>query len=239
MVKKAINQPETFIKEVKKIGFSASKIFYDKGNGTCPRYWNILFDGVTVEDTWQHRNRRLVKSGSDAHEDLQSEFLANLPGVEIEKELWHKNPNLHGFVDAYLPETNTPIEVKTTGKENFEWRQSKMVGTLSNERQLLLYMFLLNADFGLLVYEDRDSLENLIVPVRMTPENKALMQAAFDWMLQVQQVYESGETIKEFSGKRVNSVICNGCEVKEHCEDVFPKGTVDLPLLSKVLKVKE
>lgn len=205
----------------------------------CGRYWNILFEGVETTDTWQHRNIRLVNSGSAAHEDLQNDLVKNIPGIEIEKELWHKNPNLHCFIDAYIPESNTPIEIKTTSAENFEWRQSKMVGTASNELQLLGYMFLLESELGFLVYEDRNSLENLIIPVRMTDENRTKMQAAFDWMTQIQTTFEEGKVVKQFAGKRANSVVCNGCKVKEVCENTFPEGTVDIPLLSKVLKVKE
>lgn len=107
----AINQPVTTVKEVKKIGFSLSSIFYDKGEGNCGRFWNILFEGVETTDTW-HRNIRLVNSGSAAHEDLQNDLVKHIPGIEIEKELWHKNPNLHCFIDAYIPESNTPIEIK-------------------------------------------------------------------------------------------------------------------------------
>lgn len=236
MLKGAINQPVTTVKDVKKIGFSPSGIFYDKGESTCPRYWNILFEGVQTEDTWQHRNIRLVNSGSSAHEDLQNDLVEHIEGIEIEKEMWHKNPNLHCFIDAYIPSTNTPIEIKTTSAENFEWRQSKMVGTASNELQLLLYMHLLGSKLGFLIYEDRNSLENLIIPVRMTEYNESRIKAAWDWMIKVQTTFESGEQIKEFAGKRVNSVVCNGCKVRTTCEGSFPEGTVDIPLLSKVLK---
>lgn len=236
---KASFKDQLVVKEVKKIGFSASKIFYDKGNGGCPRYWNILFEGTTVEDTWKHPNLRAVDVGSTSHDFLQNELKENIPDIEIEKELWHKNPNIHGFVDAYLPKTNTPLEIKTTRYENFEWRAQKMVGTESNIMQLILYMFLLDSDFGCLIYEDRNSLDNIIIPVRMDDENRRKIEAAFAWMLEVQQAYEAGEVIQEFPGKRINSVTCNSCEVKAQCESSFPKGTVSIPLLKTALRAKD
>lgn len=226
---------ETTVKYVKKTGFSASKIFYDKGNGVCPRYWNILFDGVEVEDTWKHKNRRAVSVGSSSHDFLQTELEKNIEGIEIEKELWNKNPNIHAFVDAYIPDSNTPIEIKTTSEQNFDYRESSMVGSSSNVMQLLLYMHLLESELGFLIYENRNSLENLIIPVRMDDENKEKITKTFDWMMRVQEVFERGEKIREFEGKRANSVICKTCEVKNFCENKFPEGTVDLPLLSKVL----
>ncbi|AWN03945.1 exonuclease [Rhodococcus phage Peregrin] len=221
---------ETKTSFLKKRNFSASGLYYS--SGACARKWQMLFEGVEAVDTWKHTSLRSVSAGTSSHEDLQKAFLAENPGLEVEKELWHHDPEIHAFVDIYDPELNIPIEIKTTSKENFEWRMSKFVGNDYHEKQLLTYMKILNAKVGFLFYEDRNSYDTLVIPVFMDEANTKFIDDAFEWMKKIEAVHKSGEKIKVFEGKRVNSKICSDCPIKPAC-DAAPEGTVSIPLLTK------
>ncbi|AOZ63697.1 hypothetical protein SEA_WEASELS2_108 [Rhodococcus phage Weasels2] len=227
---KSIEKSETKEAHLKKINFSASGLYYSSGD--CPRKWQMLFDGVDSVDTWKYTSMRATETGTDSHEKIQERMLEALPDLEIEKELWHHDPEIHAYVDAYDPKLNIPIEIKTTSKENFEWRTSKFEGNDYHVKQLLTYMKILGSKIGLLYYEDRNSYETLIVPVFYEDENKSFIDKTFNWMKKVEEVHQSGEKIKVFEGRRVNSKICKDCPLKAAC-DAGPEGTVQLPLLSK------
>lgn len=225
---------ETKTGQIKKKGFSASALFY--GPGQCPRRWNLLFKGVDDSlDEWEFFNRRAVHAGSGAHDHLQEMILENNPTAIVEEEFNVTDPTMRGFIDVYFPEENVPLEIKTCNARGFEIRKEKMEATEYQMRQLLVYMKIKNADLGLMLYECRDTFEILIIPVEMTDERREYIDKAFDWMREVESYKESGEYIKTFPGKRVNSRICSDCSIRAACETA-PEGTVEIPLMSKYVE---
>lgn len=219
--------------EIKKTGFSASSLFYATSPGNCPRRWSLVFQGVAEShDEWEYFNRRAVHAGSSAHDQLQEMIREENPGVVIEEEFKITNPTMRGFIDAYFPDENIPLEIKTCNARSFEIRKEKMEATEYQLRQLLVYMKVKKAKLGLMLYECRDTFEIIIIPVVMTPEREAYIDKVFDWMREVEKAKNDGELIKVFAGRRSNSRICASCPIKKACDEA-PEGTVDIPLLSK------
>lgn len=220
-----------------KTGFSASALFYEKSSGQCARRWDIAFSGAEQEKKYSHISLRRMESGTASHADLQ-QFLINKYGdnIEIEKEFFYENPSMHGFVDAYLPGPNIPIEIKTAGPSSFAARITTFSGIDYQEHQLLIYMYMLKAKMGILLYEERESFHKVAIPVIMTQEKYDAISKSFEWMRKIEEARSNGDHIKQFSGKRINSVMCRDCEFKEICENSFPEGTVELPLLKKYME---
>lgn len=227
---------ETKTGKIKKNGFSASALFY--GPGQCPRRWSLLFQGVEEShDEWQFFNRRAVHAGSDAHDHLQEMILENNPTAIIEEEFNVTDPTMRGFIDVYFPDQNVPLEIKTCNARGFEIRKEKMEATEYQMRQLLVYMKIKNADFGLMLYECRDTFEIIIIPVVMTPERKEYIDAVFAWMLEIEKAKKAEELIKVFPGKRSNSRICGDCSIRAACE-AADEGVVEIPLMNKFVEGK-
>lgn len=221
---------ETQVKHLKKTGFSASGLFYSSGQ--CARKWQLLFDGVDAEDEWSHSSLRAVAAGTSSHEDLQEKLKAKMPHLEIEKEFWHENPSMHGFVDAYDPILNIPIEIKTTRTEAYGYREANMNGVEYHVNQLLVYCKHFRSKMGLFIYEDRNSFDFIVIPVFVDNDKKRTINRVFDWMRKIEEVHASGERIKVFANRRSNSKLCGECPISKACAEA-PEGTVDIPLLKK------
>lgn len=220
-----------------KTGFSSSALFYEKSSGQCARRWDIAFTGAEQDKTFSHASLRRMQSGTASHESLQ-EFLKNEYGdeIEIEKEFFYENPNMHGFVDAYLINENIPIEIKTAGASSFGARVTTLVGIDYQEQQLLIYMYMLKAKMGILLYEERESFHKVAIPVIMTQKKYDIINKAFEWMRKIEETRESGENLAPFAGRRKNSIVCKECEFREVCDNNFPDGKVTLPLLKDYMQ---
>jgi len=221
--------------KIKKTGFSASALFY--GPGQCPRRWSLLFQGVEEShDEWKYFSRRAVHAGSGAHDHLQELILENNPNAIIEQEFNVTDPTMRGFIDVYFPDENVPMEIKTCNARAFDIRKERMEPAEYQLRQLLVYMKIKEADLGLMMYECRDTFETLIIPIVMTDERREYIDAAFDWMREVEKTKEDG-LAKVFPGKRSNSRICSDCSIRAACE-AADEGVVELPLMSKYVEGK-
>lgn len=216
---------------VKKTGFSASALFY--GPGKCPRRWSLVFRGVDEQDDpWAYYNRRAVRSGSAAHEHLQELFLAHNPNLKTEVEFWEKNPRMHGFIDLFYEDENVPGEIKTVGNRAFEVRKNTKEPTDYHEKQLLVYMHVKKSDFGFLVYENRDTFEILIIPVKMTAARRAEIERIFAWMREIEKAHDEGKLVKVYPKRRANSAMCNKCPIRKACDEAG-EGEVSIELQDK------
>lgn len=230
---------EAFVGEIKdgpikKEGFSASSLFYS--HGQCPRYWSLLFKGVDEShSSWAYYNVRAVEAGSAAHESLQGKVhkaFGYSDDVVIEDEFWIKDPSMHGFIDVYFKDLNVPMEWKTANNRGYEYRKESNQGADYHLKQLLVYMYVKKADFGILAYENRDSFEPLLIPVIMTDEMKSDMDRIFRWMRTIEKARFEEKLVKVFPGKRVNSKKCQTCPIKSAC-DAAGEGDVEIPLQEK------
>jgi CRISPR/Cas system-associated exonuclease Cas4 (RecB family) len=223
---------EVTSRDVKKKSFSPSKIVW--GEGACPRFWYFMFSGVTVNEVFTHESKRAMQSGTDAHADLQDKLLKRSGlDIVIEQELRYADPPIRAFADGVITTEDgkkIPLEIKTTRTEAYEVRERNFHGADGNIVQLLVYMKILGADKGFLLYEDRNDFRNLVIPVYMDEENTKLVDDLFEWMRQTRRAFDDQTIPAYFKGRRSNSKICKDCPVKELCDNTG-EGIVDLPLL--------
>lgn len=215
---------------VTKTGFSPSSLVW--GNGKCARYWALVFAGAQWNSVDDAISIDRMKAGTDGHERIQKRLEEGPLDVDIEVNLRNENPPLNSYCDAVIKTKDKviPLEIKTVGDMAFEARKTTQKGAHYHITQLLIYMYLLDTDEGVLLYENRDTFKKISIPVYMTEEYKDYVEEVFEWMRVVRGAYEDDMLPKVFKGRRKNSRMCAGCPVREAC-DAAPVGTVQIPLL--------
>lgn len=218
---------------VKKTTFSPSRLAWNEGR--CPRYWYFLFKGVQHKETITSFAKNNMANGTDAHERLQKQISEGPLEVVIEEQLRYSDPPINSFCDVIVEYQGkrVPIEIKTCSQVAYEYRESSRKAADYHILQLLVYMKILDTDLGFIMYENKNGYDKLMIPVRMTPELKAYIDDAFEWMRNALKAFEEDTMPTYFKGRRKNSKMCGRCPIKESC-DAAGQGVVDLPLLKEV-----
>lgn len=213
-------------KFTKKTSFAPSS-FYTHGNGVCPRYWYYAFNGAEFEYENTARQRANMDSGTAAGDRIAKLYREAGILIDDEVEVRHEDPPVFGFMDLMVNWQGEEMigEVKTTTTEAFSTRASKMQAPGYQLIQLLLYMYIFKKEKGFFVIENKNTHELLIVPVKMTDENKALIERVFDWMRMVHKNALEGELPKRPFTK--SSFNCKSCPVKKKCWDGYKRGSVN------------
>lgn len=221
LLEKAMEREPKFSK---KKSFAPSSLGY---SGSCPRYWFYAFNGATFE----YDTNALAMANMDAG-SASGERIANLlkkagilRGAEIPVD--HQDPPIGGFIDAMVQWKGEEIvcEVKTTRSSTWQVRANSNTVPGYQLVQLLIYMYVMNKPRGFLLTENKDSNEIFIHPVKMTDENKELVERIFDWMREVKKNADEGELPKRPFSK--SSMQCKGCPVKNTCWEGVTRGSVN------------
>lgn len=226
-------------KWTKKKSFAPSGVGY--GNGTCPRYWYYAFNGAMFEYDTPAQAIANMDAGTASGERI-AKMLDNAGLlVRAEKPAELQDPPIFGYIDAIVNWKGEEIvgEVKTTKQETWNYRAVQGKAPGYQLIQLLIYMYIENKPRGFFLVENKNDHGILIFPVRMTDENKALVEKTFDWMRTVKKNADEGELPKRPFTK--SSIPCKGCPVKNTCWEGWKRGsvngtdpnpgTVDLPAL--------
>lgn len=224
-------QQERKVEEIQKKTFSPSTIGY--GHGECSRYWPLAFRGGLFVVNHDTMSIDTMRSGTDAHHRIQENFEKSDLEVETEIELTHKDPPIRGFVDLYIKNFNgfnIPVEIKTTRSEAFAVRRAKAVPASYHELQILIYMWILNEEHGLLLYENKNDYTKLALPIRMTEENKRRVEHVIKWMRDVYKIYLDGQLPER--PYRKNAKQCKNCPLKDLCFNGAPDGDIKFPPLN-------
>jgi len=204
------------IVETKKKSFAPSKIGF--GSGRCPRYWYIAFDGAPFDDVKTPKSVANMRSGIDAHERLGELFKRSTLDVEhIELPLEYSDPPIFGYVDVVINRAGERVvgEIKTTSSESFVRRQAAMTAPDYHLIQILIYMYILEADSGFFMYENKNTHELLIIPVYMDDANRKLVEYTLAWMRQARENWENRQLpVRPFTRK---SKECKDCPVAAVC----------------------
>ncbi len=213
-----------------KLTFSPSKLVY--GSGTCPRYWYGAFKGTDFYEEYDAQSIDNMEAGRDGHERIQRNVAAATAalGSEIEVDIIAEDPPIKGFCDIVLKFEGwtIPVEIKTTRTEVFAWRRAKNRPADYHVVQLLLYLHVLDLQYGLLMYEDKNDHSKLLMPVEMNAKNRIFTDYVLDWMRTVYKAYEEDTLPKK--QVRSNAKICKSCPVSKWCDGESKEG-VDIPLL--------
>lgn len=209
--------------------FSPSSVGY--GDGTCPRRWFISFDGAEFHDNFDSVGLANMSNGTYVHERLQSLFEKTGVLVETEKEILCDDPPIRGFADLIINWEGKDVvgEIKSSKNEMFAYRKTRMTPTVYHLVQLLIYMEVLGMDEGFFLYEDKNEMKILVIPIKMTEENKALVTKVFDWMREVHQSWKDQVLpVRPFTKK---SKECAGCPVRKACWNTYGDGDVTIKKL--------
>jgi len=204
--------------------FSPSTLVY--GNGACPRYWYLAFEGAEFEDDVDAYAAANMKSGTDAHARIQEAIEDAGIMVEKEKKIIAQDPPIFGFADAIIQwgEEQPVVEIKTMREESFAYRKYAKPPSY-HLMQLIIYMKVLGKRLGILLYENKNSHELHAITVQPTPEYIAWADYAFGWMKEVRKQWESKEIPKK--PYRSNSKVCKTCPLQKACEEAG-KGIIKI-----------
>lgn len=207
-----------------KVSFAPSGLGY--GAGVCARRWMYdLHGGYMRDDDTDAVSISMMESGADRHERIQKALLESGLAVEIEREVSSIGkeglPPIRGYIDAVLDWNGEiiPCEIKTTSQESYVSKKSKNKPAGYNLLQILIYMKALAADKGLLLYENRNTLRILPMPVTWTTENLNLIEDVFNWLTDIYEEYKKGtrpEDIKR-PARVETSALCRSCPFYSHC----------------------
>ena len=204
--------------------FSPSTLVY--GSGACPRYWFIAFTGADFTDDADAYAVANMKSGTMAHERIQTAIEDAGMMVEKEKRIISQSPPVFGFADAIVQwgEEQPVVEIKTMKEESFAYRKHAKPPNY-HLMQLIIYMKILGKKLGVLLYENKNTHELHAITVEPNEEYIAWADYAFDWMKRVYAQWKS-EKIPQ-KPYRSNSKVCKSCPVSAACL-AAEKGTVKI-----------
>jgi CRISPR/Cas system-associated exonuclease Cas4 (RecB family) len=200
----------------KKKMFSPSKIAY--GEGECPRYWYLAFEGANFEDNASPYDVANMDNGTLSHERILGTAFKN-SGILIdyEFELKHEDPPIYGKVDGLVnwKDNDVVVEVKTTNEQVFEYRKKTGKAKTGHIIQTLIYMKVLKKAHGVIVYENKNNHELLAIPVNINDHYIQWIDNAFEWMRQVRKAWEDKQL--PMKNYRSNSKICKHCPLQSDC----------------------
>lgn len=219
-------------KVAEKVSFAPSSLGYQSGR--CPRKWNMLFkqDFVSM-NTNTARSVAVMDAGTEIHRNIQRFFGESGKELHSELEVTYDDPPIRGFVDSILKIQGEKIvvEIKSARKEVYEPKILSKKATPYQVYQLLIYMYILGINKGVMLYQNRNDGGLLAIPLTMTDRNRKVVEDALEWMRMVHQSFIDGETIERPWKKE--SINCSSCPIFDACWSE-PDGDVKL----KTMKVE-
>ena len=211
-----------------KRNFSPSKIAF--GGGKCPRYWYYNFEGGHEQvDTGDYKSQLKRLFGIVNHEALQGAInQEKYPSWVMEVQVTSEDPPIFGYVDILDREYNVPIEIKNTDAAKFRKAKDSNVAEESHLVQLLIYMRLLKARQGVLLYVNRETLEIHAFPIMLTQERKDYIDGLFKWMQQVREAYKNEQKPERPEGFSKDGWPCKWCPFKETCWSDEDQGDIKI-----------
>lgn len=224
--------------ERKKKSFAPSSLGY---NGSCPRYWYYAFNGAEFDMSADATAVANMDAGTDAGKRLAG--LLDKAGLLVDDEVkaTYSDPPIFGYIDALVRWKGEVIvcEIKTCKSSSWQYRAVNNIVPGYQMLQLLIYMYITDKERGFFMTENKDTHELFILPVRMTDENRQLVERTFDWMRKIKDNAENGKLPTRPFTK--SSMQCKGCPVKDICWEGWTRGSVngkdphpgeiDLPIL--------
>lgn len=221
LLEKAMARPD---KESKKKSFAPSSLGY---SGSCPRYWYYAFNGAEFKYDTDAAAMANMDAGSDAGKRIANvlDKAGLLEAAEVEAR--HDDPPIFGYIDAMVRWKGEiiPAEVKTTKTESWQLRANSNSVPGYQLIQLLIYMYVTNKQRGFFLTENKNDHKIFILPIRMTPDNLALVERVLEWMRTVKKNADEGELPTRPFTK--SSMQCKGCAVRDKCYEGVTRGSVN------------
>ena len=213
--------------------FAPSTLTYSDGNGVCPRYWYLAFEGSIFESYSTPYDIANMSSGTLSHSRIEKALLdsgiamiykkENPKTKELEDTTEFKvisySPPIFGYGDCMLIWNDEEIvgEIKTQNNEAFEYRKRAGKPKKDHVAQTLIYMKVLKRSKGIIIYENKNNHELLLFPIEVNDNYRNWIDNTFEWMNSVYASWTSKTLpIKNY---RTNAKICKKCPVKKACDD--------------------
>lgn len=213
--------------------FAPSTLTYSDGNGVCPRYWYLAFEGAIFESYSTPYDIANMSSGTLSHSRIEKALLSsgiakvykkeNPKTKELEDTTEFKvissSPPIFGYGDCMIVWNDEEIvgEIKTQNNEAFEYR--KRVGKPKQDHvaQTLIYMKILKRSKGIIIYENKNNHELLLFPIEVNNHYRDWIDNTFEWMESISNAWKNKQLpIKNY---RSNAKICKKCPVKKTCDE--------------------
>jgi len=200
----------------KKKSFAPSGLFY--GSGACAKRWVLSFRGGMYDSKIEPLQAANMKNGIKSHDRIQEAMLKSGVATEIERKVEFEDPPIFGYADAMIDYDGETIvgEIKTTSHKNFEYRRNTNKIADYHLGQMLIYMYVLEVQRGIVIYESKDTNELHGIVFEMTPKYKAEIENVLEWCREVWGLYQK-DTLPKRSF-RAGSKICKNCPVEARCE---------------------
>lgn len=214
---------------VQKKSFSPSSLGYQ--HSTCARYWYQLFEGVAWDEKMDAISVPTMWNGTDAHTRIQTILEEMEILVSKEVEINFADPPIRGFIDVLVRWDSEVVvgEIKTTSQEAFLVKQNLMKAAPAHLLQLLIYMKATGKKKGFVIYENRNSLQYIIIPVEMDEKNDKIVNDVFKWLRLVWKSWEDKEIPQR--PFRKSSKICKHCPIMAACWDREDEGFDLIPAM--------
>ena len=206
--------------------FAPSSLVY--GNGMCARYWYLAFEGNEFENKTDGQSFANMNSGTDAHTRIIENVLKDSEIMEwYEQYVTCDDPPINGKMDALLKIDNNHVamELKTAKDEGFNYHKATNTASRYHIEQILIYMKILNLQYGAIVYENKNTHEILSIPVVVQQKHVEFINYLFDWMRRVKKAFDDKQLPER--GYRKDSKICKGCPLEKVC-DSRDKGVIKI-----------
>ena len=213
--------------------FAPSTLTYSDGNGVCPRYWYLAFEGAIFETYSTPYDIANMSSGVLSHSRIEKALLdsgiaqvfqkENPKTKEIENttefKVVNSSPPIFGYGDCMLVWNGEEIvgEIKTQNNEVFEYRKKAGKPKKDHVTQTLIYMKILKKSKGIIIYENKNNHELLLFPIEVNDTYRAYIDNTFAWMDEVFAAWKNKQLpIKNY---RSNSKKCKTCPVRKTCDE--------------------
>lgn len=195
--------------------FSPSTIGY--GHGNCPRYWYYAFTGAEFHESTTAQGLANMQNGSAAHDRIQKVIGSIDRPTRFEVEILNEDPPIRGFADIVMDWDGKEVvgEIKTAKEEVYAHRQSSMKPSGNHLLQLLMYMKIRKAEYGVFIYENKNTQELCLIPIRVNDRYIAIIDDLFEWLRETRSAYENNELPVRVSTK--STPMCKNCPVKDTC----------------------
>jgi PD-(D/E)XK nuclease superfamily len=202
----------------KKKSFAPSGLFY--GSGACARRWYLSFEGGMYDSKTTPMQLANMKNGIRSHERIQEAMLKSGVAVDTEMEVRYEDPPIFGYADAMIYHDDEYYigEIKTTSHKNFEYRRNTNKIADYHLGQMLIYMYVLGEDKGIVIYESKDTNELHGITFEMTEEYRKQVEGILEWCRKVWGMYQAKEMPAR--GFRRDSKVCKSCPVEMRCDDI-------------------
>ena len=203
-------------KNDKKTKFSPSKLVY--GEGRCPRYWYLAFEGGLFESFSNAYEIANMQGGTKSHERvLDGALMQSGMAIDVEFKVTTDDGLVHGYCDGLVnwQDEDYVLELKTCKDESFEYLKNKGKPRIYNVEQLIIYMKILNKGKGIVLYENKNTHELLPFVVVANEHYKKWVDNLWTWMKEVKGASEAKQLpIKTY---RSNAKVCKKCPLVSEC----------------------